>query len=140
MYSDKFKTQLLETANNGTTLVPIESKGKYTSFNQLLNAISAETQDLQNLIPDINKIHEDIEQVYVDVEAQLLAYSTDITALDSNQIEEIIKQINKASLKNPELQKYLGETSYRKARVGIKNDSMSIVGVENLKSFLPQLF
>lgn len=132
MYSDKFKTQLLEAANNGTTLIPIESKGKNTPFNHLKNVISAETQDLQNLIPDINRIHEDIEQVYADVESQLLAYSTDITSLDSDQIEETIKQINKASLQNPELQKYLGETGYRKARVGIKNSDVRMVDVRRV--------
>lgn len=132
MYSDRFKTQLLEVVNTGTTLIPIESKGKNTSFNQLKNVISIESQDLQGLIPDINKIHEDIQQVYADVESQLLAYSTDITSLDSNQIEETIKQINKASLQNPELRKYLGETGYRQARVGIKNNDVRMVDVKRV--------
>lgn len=94
MYHNKFKEKLLNVVNSGTTLIPIESKGKNTSFNQLLKAISAETGDLDNLIPDINKIHKDIEQIYADVEAQLLAYSTDITKLNANQIEEKIKQYN----------------------------------------------
>ena len=132
MYGDKFKTLILEATNNGTTLIPIESRGKNTSFNQLKNVISAETQDLQNLIPDINQLHEDIQQVYADVESQLLAYSTDITSLDSNQIEEIIKQINKISFQNSELQQYLGETGYRKARVGIKGSDVRMVDVKRV--------
>lgn len=127
MYSDKFKEKLLDAANTGMTLVPIESKGRFTSFDHLLEAISAETKDLDQVIPDINSIHKDIEQVYADVETQLLAYSTDITQLNAKQIEEKIKQIGMASLKNPELQKYMGNTGYRQVEVGIKNESVKMV-------------
>lgn len=79
MYNKKFTDSILETMNNGNGLVPIDAKGKKVPFNYLQEAITAETQDMENLIPDINKIHGDIEQLYADVEAQLIAYSTDIT-------------------------------------------------------------
>lgn len=139
MYNDKFKEKLLNVVNGGTTLVPIDSKGKNTSFNQLLKAISAETGDLANLIPDINKIHKDIEQIYSDVEAQLLAYSTDITKLNASQIEEKIKQINQASLKNPNLQKGLGDSGYRKIKVGIKNNDVKMVEVRRVPLCMKRL-
>lgn len=127
MYNSKFRRELLETANNGTTLVPIEQKGKYTSFSQLIEAISAETQDLESLIPDINSIHKDIEQAYADIEAQLIAYSTDITKLSPEQIEDTIKQINKSSFKESEKKKYLKESGYRNVDVGIINNSVKLV-------------
>lgn len=139
MYNDKFKEKLLNVVNSGTTLIPIESKGKNTSFNQLLKVISAETGDLDNLIPDINKIHKDIEQIYADVEAQLLAYSTDITKLNANQIEEKIKQINQVSLKNPNLQKGLGDSGYRKIKVGIKNNDVKMVEVRRVPLCMERL-
>lgn len=139
MYNDKFKNKLLDAASNGTTLIPIETKGKYTSFDQLLSVISAETGDIDNLIPDMNKIYEDIEQIYADVEAQLLAYSTDITKLNSNQIEEKIKQINQASLKNPELQQYIGDSGYRGIRVGIKNNDVKMVEVRRVPLCMERL-
>ncbi|MGN1297471.1 MAG: Fic family protein [Clostridia bacterium] len=139
MYNDKFKNKLLDAASNGTTLIPIETRGKYTSFAQLLSVISAETGDLDNLIPDMNKIHEDIEQVYADVEAQLLAYSTDITKLNANQIEEKIKQINQASLKNPALQQYIGDSGYRKIKVGIKNNDVKMVEVRRVPLCMERL-
>lgn len=139
MYNDKFKNKLLDAASNGTTLIPIETRGKYTSFAQLLSVISAETGDLDNLIPDMNKIHEDIEQVYADVEAQLLAYSTDITKLNANQIEEKIKQINQASLKNPALQQYIGDSGYRRIRVGIKNNDVKMVEVRRVPLCMERL-
>lgn len=114
MYSDKFKKQLLETANNGTTtLIPTESKGKHISFENLLKVISTETAEIENVIPRINEIRNDIQQVYADVEAQLIAYSTDITKLNECQIEEKIKQISKTSLIDLEHKKHLDESSYR---------------------------
>lgn len=79
MYNNKFKNSILQTMNNGNGLVPLDAKGKKLKFEHLQNAILAETQDIENVIPDINQIHEDIEQLYADVEAQLIAYSTDIT-------------------------------------------------------------
>lgn len=81
MYSGRFNRSILEAINNGTGLVPLEGQGKRVSVNHLKEAVLAEAQDLANLIPNINQIHEDIEQAYADVETQLLAYSTDITRI-----------------------------------------------------------
>ena len=47
-----------------------------------------------NLTPDLNKIHTDISQIYSDIQAQLIAYSTDITKLSPEEIEKTIKQIS----------------------------------------------
>lgn len=46
LYSDKFKQEVLQSVANGNMLVPIE-KNK-VSFNQLLDAISAEVQDIES--------------------------------------------------------------------------------------------
>lgn len=127
MYLAKFKQSLLDTVTSGTTLIPVEEKRKKASFSQLLEVISTETQDMENLIPDINKIQNDIPQVYADVESQLIAYSTDITKLDAAQIEEVIKQINQSSFKKEELKKHLGESGYRKVNVGISNNDAKMV-------------
>ena len=87
LYSDKFKQEVLQSVANGNMLVPIE-KNK-VSFNQLLDAISAEVQDIESLIPDINNIQQDIAQIYADIEAQLIGYSTDITKLNAKEIENV---------------------------------------------------
>lgn len=130
LYSDKFRQEILQSVANGTMLVPIENNK--VSFNQLLNAISAETQDIESLIPDINNIQQDITQIYADVEAQLIGYSTDITKLNANEIENTIKNINKISLKNSESEKYSDKSGYRKVNVGINNDNVRMVKYENV--------
>lgn len=122
MYNDNFKKKLLETANFDTTVIPIESKGKSISFKNLLKAISIETEEIENAIPNINEIRNDIQQIYADVEAQLIAYSIDITKLNENQIEEKIKQINKTSLIDPEHKKHIEETGYRDTDIIIGKD------------------
>ena len=47
----------------------------------MVEAVAAKTQDIATIIPNINQIHKDISQAYGDVEAQLIAYSTDITRI-----------------------------------------------------------
>lgn len=111
-------------------LVPIE-KNK-VSFNQLLDAISAEVQDIESLIPDINNIQQDIAQIYADIEAQLIGYSTDITKLSANEIENAIKDINEISLKNSELEKYSDKSGYRIVNVGINNENVKMVEHQNV--------
>lgn len=83
-----------------------------------------------NLIPDINKIHTDISQIYSDVEAQLIAYSTDITKLTPEQIEQTIKQINRASLQDERLKQYIGDNGYRTANVGLSGNSLELLKKE----------
>ncbi len=111
-------------------LVPIE-KNK-VSFNQLLDAISAEVQDIESLIPDINNIQQDIAQIYADIEAQLIGYSTDITKLSANEIENTIKDINEIYLKNSELEKYSDKSGYRIVNVGINNENVKMVEHQNV--------
>lgn len=82
-----------------------------------------------NLIPDINKIQNDISQIYSDVEAQLTAYSTDITKLSPERIEQTIKQINRASLQESKL-KYIGDNGYRTANVGINGNKLELLKKE----------
>lgn len=81
MYGNKFKQEILRTMSAGTSLVPIDTKAKKVAFNYLVEAVAAETQDIATTIPNINQIHNDISQAYADVEAQLIAYSTDITRI-----------------------------------------------------------
>lgn len=130
LYSDKFKQEVLQSVANGNMLVPIE-KNK-VSFNQLLDAISAEVQDIESLIPDINNIQQDIAQIYADIEAQLIGYSTDITKLSANEIENAIKDINEISLKNSELEKYSDKSGYRIVNVGINNENVKMVEHQNV--------
>ena len=130
LYSDKFKQEVLQSVANGNMLVPIE-KNK-VSFNQLLDAISAEVQDIESLIPDINNIQQDIAQIYADIEAQLIGYSTDITKLSANEIENTIKDINEISLKNSELEKYSDKSGYRIVNVGINNENVKMVEHQNV--------
>lgn len=99
-------------------------------FSLLLEAVSAEVGDIMNLIPDINKIHTDISQIYSDVEAQLIAYSTDITKLTPEQIEQTIKQINRASLQDEKLKQYLGNNGYRTVNVGLSGNSLELLKKE----------
>ena len=79
MYNDRFTNSILETMNSGQSLVEIGNRGKSVPFEHLQGAILAETQDIENTIPNINEIHGDITQLYADVEAQLVGYSTDVT-------------------------------------------------------------
>ena len=130
LYSDKFKQEVLQSVANGNMLVPIE-KNK-VSFNQLLDAISAEVQDIESLIPDINNFQQDIAQIYADIEAQLIGYSTDITKLSANEIENAIKDINEISLKNSELEKYSDKSGYRIVNVGINNENVKMVEHQNV--------
>ena len=97
------------------------------SFNFLMEAVSAETGDIMNLIPDINEIHTDISQIYSDVEAQLIAYSTDITQLTPEQIEQTIKQINRSSLQDEKLKQYIGNDGYRTVNVGISGNNLELL-------------
>ena len=83
-----------------------------------------------NLLPDINKIHTDISQIYSDVEAQLVAYSTDITKLSPEEIEKTIKQINRASLQDERLKQYIGDNGYRTANVGLSGNSLELLKKE----------
>ena len=83
--------------------------------------------DMMNMIPDLNKISDDISQIYSDVEAQLVAYSTDITKLNPEQIEDTIKQINKTSLQDEKLQKCVGSNGYRTVNVGISGNSVNLL-------------
>ena len=80
MYGNEFQQKILQTINSGTGLVPIDAQKK-VPFNYLVEAVAAETQDIATIIPNINQIHKDISQAYGDVEAQLIAYSTDITRI-----------------------------------------------------------
>ena len=80
-----------------------------------------------NVLPDINEISKDVSQIYSDVEAQLIAYSTDITKLSAEQIEESIKQVNKASLQKENLQKYVGDKGYRTVNVGISSNKVDLL-------------
>ena len=89
--------------------------------------------------PD-NEIYKDIGQIYADIEAQLIAYSTDITQLDSKQIEEKIKQIDKASFKRTGLFKYIGESGYRNTRVEInKRKDIKLVDVDKVPQCMVNL-
>ena len=130
LYSDKFKQEVLQSVANGNMLVPIE-KNK-VSFNQLLDAISAEVQDIESLIPDINNIQQDIAQIYADIEAQLIGYSTDITKLNAKEIENVIKNINEISLKNSESEKYSDKSGYRIVNVRINDDNVKMVEYQNV--------
>lgn len=132
MYDNKFKNNILETMNTGTGLVPLDSKGKKLPFALLQEAVSAESQDLGSIIPNINQIREDIEQAYADVETQLMAYSTDLTQLNAYQIESKIKQVGRTSLKNSEMIKYMNRTGYRNVDVGISNNSVKMVQFQNV--------
>ncbi len=139
LYSSKFKKSLLESAETGSTLVPLESKGKNMPFGLLLEAMTAETQDMESIIPNINGIHKDISQAYADVEAQLMAYSIDLTKLDAHQIEQAIKQVNKATLQNDTLRAHLGESGYRNCNVGISNANINLVKKENVSPCMKTL-
>ena len=83
-----------------------------------------------NLTPDLNKIHTDISQIYSDIQAQLIAYSTDITKLSPEEIEKTIKQINKASLQDERLKQYIGENGYRTANVELSGNSLELLKKE----------
>lgn len=139
MYSNRYKRNILNAMNSGTGLIPIDAKTKRLPFNRLLEAVSAEAQDLGNTIPNINQIHSDISQVYADVEAQLIAYSTDISKLDAQEIEDKIKQVNRASLKKPELQKHLSKTQYRNVDAYIKNNDVKLVSHQNVPTCMERL-
>lgn len=78
MYNSRFINSILEAMNNGQSLVEIGNKKQNVPFNHLQGAILAETQDIENTIPNINQIHEDISQLYADVEAQLIGHATNL--------------------------------------------------------------
>lgn len=139
MYSDRFRREILESVNGEKTLVPIKSRRSCIPFNQLLDVISAEVQDLHQVIPNINGINKDVEQAYADVEAQLIAYSTDIRQLDANQIEVAIQQINSASLKSPDKTKYLTPLGYKRVGNRIVNGNVKFVNAGSTPKCMKQL-
>lgn len=79
------------------------------------------------LIPDINAIHTDISQIYSDVEAYLIGCSTDITKLTPEQIEQTIKQINKASLQDERMKQYVGDNGYKTVNNEITGNSVELL-------------
>lgn len=117
MYDSMFKHKLLNKVRGDKTLVLIGDKKKKVSFSNLLERILEECKNIINDIPDINQILEDIYQIHADVEAQLIAYSTDITSLDANQIEQKIKEINRVSLIDTQLQEQTSESGYKNKEV-----------------------
>lgn len=117
MYDSTFKLKLLNKVRGDKSLVPIGDKKKKVSFSNLLERILEECKNIINDIPDINQILEDIYQIHADAEAQLIAYSTDITSLDANQIEQKIKEINRASLIDTKLQEQTSESGYKNKEV-----------------------
>ena len=139
MYSDGFRREILKSVNGEKTLVPIKSRRSRIPFNQLLDVISAEVQDLHQVIPDINGINKDVEQAYADVESQLIAYSTDLRQLDTNQIEAAIQQINRASLKSPDKTKYLAKFGYKSVGNRIVNSDVKLVDAGSTPKCMKQL-
>lgn len=64
----------------------------------------------------------------------LIAYSTDITKLNSKEIENMIKRINRSSLQNKRLQKYTDNTGYRNKNVEITGKDVELLD----KSYVEQ--
>jgi len=60
----------------------------------------------------------------------LIAYSKDITKLTPEQIEQTIKQINRASLQDERLKQYIGDNGYRTANVGLSGNSLELLKKE----------
>ncbi len=139
MYSPQLKKEVLKSINDGTSLTPLGENKTRKGYNLLLEAIAGETQDIMNCTPDINMLHKEIEQIYADVETQLLAYSTDITKMDAKQIEDTIKQINHTSLKDPQLQQYVGQDGYRTVNVGISSNSIKLLDKQKVPQAMQRL-
>lgn len=127
MYDERFKQEVIKSMNEGSNLVSLEKQKSKTGLDNLFMTVSAEIEDMMNLLPDLNQIHTDISQIYADVEAQLIAYSTDITKLTPEQIENTIKQVNKSSLQDEKLQQYVGNDGYRIANVGISGNNVDLL-------------
>lgn len=96
-------------------------------FDRLLDAVTSETQEIMALIPDINTIDTDISQIYSDVEAYLIGCSTDITKLSPQEIEQTIKQINKASLQDETMKQYVGDDGYKIVNNEIIGNSVELL-------------
>lgn len=139
IYNQKFMDEVINNINNSTGILPLKVAKKGIPFESLLNSVSAEIQDIANTIPDINEIYKDIEQIYADTETQLIAYSTDISKLNKQQILQLIKDINETSLKDPNLCKYLGKDGFRNAEVGISNTDIDLVKKENVAQSMENL-
>ncbi len=133
MYNPIIEKEILSSISKETTLLPLESKRKTILFRQLKETISAEIQDILKTQCNImNQFSEDISQVYADIQAQLTAYSTDLTQLDAFQIESKIKQIGKRSIKESKLQKYINKSGYRNVNAVIIGKDVQLVDRNNI--------
>ncbi len=127
MYDEVFGDDIIESINDGSNLQLLEVEKNKNKLSNLFMSVSTEIEEMMNIIPDLNQISNDISQIYSDVEAQLIAYSTDITKLNSNQIEDTIKEINKASLQDKKLQEHLGNNGYRTSNLGISGNTVELL-------------
>ena len=108
-------------------------------FDRLLGAVTSETKEILALIPDINTIHTDISQIYSDVEAYLIGCSTDITKLSPQEIEQTIKQINKASLQEEGMKRFVGNNSYKTVNNQITGNSVELLNKKYVDSLVNEL-
>ncbi len=130
MYDERFEKEIIKSMNEGSNLVSLEEQKSKNGLNNLYMAVSAEVGDMMNLLPDLNQISKDISQIYSDVEAQLVAYSTDITKLTPQQIENKIKEINSTSLND---KKFIGNDGYRTVKVGITGKEVNLLNKNFVK-------
>lgn len=91
------------------------------------------------LIPDINTIHTDISQIYSDVEAYLIGCSTDITKLSAQEIEQTIKQINKASLQEEGMKRYVGDKGYKTVNNEIIGNSVELLNKKYVENAMKKI-
>lgn len=139
MESKKFKAEVLNSIIKEESLVPSVSNGKYISFDSVLRVVTEKVSNFTNDIPDINSISRDISQIYSDIEAQLIAYSTDITKLSPEQIEKKIKDINYTSLRNSDIVKDLDQNGYRAHVVVMDRSKIELLNKESVARAMKKL-
>ncbi len=129
IYQDSFKLCILKDIKEGNA-IDIMDKSK-DDLKNLIDQIATEISEREIEIPNINKVFEDIKQIYSDVEAQLMAYSINLEGLSPKEIEDSIKSVNYLSLSD-ERKKYLGNDGYRCVNVGFNttNDKMRLLEKE----------
>ncbi len=108
-------------------------------FDRLLGAVTSETKEIMALIPDINTIHTDISQIYSDVEAYLIGCSTDITKLSPQEIEQTIKQINKASLQEEGMKRFVGNNGYKTVNNQITGNSVELLNKKYVENAMKKI-
>lgn len=138
IFSDKLKHRILENIKNGTAIELLDKTNN--TFTDTLNQITAELEETVQDMPNLNEILTDIEQIYNDVECQLKAYSTDLSGLGVEEIENAIKKINSLSL-SYDKKCYIGNNGYRTKNVGVSNKDIGVkyLQVEHVEDAMKNL-